>query len=635
MASHHIKAAQWAKSKGTPRVVVDFCAAHGMWATDRQVRHREDFNAKVVEDGDKLPKDATCGAFPFDNCDMKPVVGVSQGEPHLSTIAASVVTVGGSVGKLEDASRLKRYSLLTLDDVMKGPNAQGGERRFEAFQSQLRRAVYESASLGSTPDGPLWCVEAQLRKDLTPEERATLDGRYVFIQLESTKKFTDNKAAIDCILRIWRGTVAGKDGAPCIIAGDEETYRVLYHIQKQERVAYRQFRRYPGDWHLHLHVAKALLKRYWGAGVEFVAKDLGTDNSKSSEGSNYRRAHHHLVVMASTRGDMTAEDADSMVVAWIKKRAAKHKTFALWEQFLLHDFPAYVTFRTALRTGDFMLRLDALRRIAPIFYITGKDRYQFLVVDHLAEMSTMSESDLKVIAELFSVSLSKDACARLGLDERQEVANRMYKTLTKWILPSFIHKLAPTAVLREIVEFEFEREFLEGPRRGLGREGVSRGKVARDSRCPGNGVREDSGVLFSVKKDKTKKRTTKKKLFSIPAFNTENKSTRSKGRSSKLKDTVGNACAGGQEMKAVVLNIWDMVEGGGSLSEEQVVGMVTRVGASTPFSMANATGGAKHANKSAGPTKWLQITAPTPSPTSRFTPCMPTEWICLGQYSKG
>ncbi|CAN0601062.1 unnamed protein product, partial [Ectocarpus sp. 12 AP-2014] len=61
---------------------------------------------------------------------------------------------------------------------MKGPNAQGGERRFEAFQSRLRRAVYKSASLDSTPHGPRWCVEAQLRKtqDLTPEERATLDG---------------------------------------------------------------------------------------------------------------------------------------------------------------------------------------------------------------------------------------------------------------------------------------------------------------------------------------------------------------------------------------------------------------------------------------------------------------------------
>lgn len=111
-----------------------------------------------------LPKDATCGAFPFDNCDMKLVVGVRHGDPHLSTIAASAVTVGGSVGKLEDASRLKRYKLVSEDDVMKGPNAQRGERRFEAFQSQLRRAAYESALLGSIPDGPLWCLEAQLRK---------------------------------------------------------------------------------------------------------------------------------------------------------------------------------------------------------------------------------------------------------------------------------------------------------------------------------------------------------------------------------------------------------------------------------------------------------------------------------------
>lgn len=38
-----------------------------------------------------------------------------------------------------------------------------------------------------------------------------------------------------------------------------------------------------------------------------------------------------------------------------------------------------------------MLRLAAFRRIAPIFYITGKDRYQFLVADHLAEVARWSE----------------------------------------------------------------------------------------------------------------------------------------------------------------------------------------------------------------------------------------------------
>lgn len=78
-----------------------------------------------------------------------------------------------------------------------------------------------------------------------------------------------------------------------------------------------------------------------------------------------------------------------------------------------------MAFRTAFRTGDFMLRLAAIRRIAPIFHITGKDRHQFLVADHLAEMARMSESDMKVMCELFSVSLSDDAWARLALDERE------------------------------------------------------------------------------------------------------------------------------------------------------------------------------------------------------------------------
>ena len=194
------------------------------------------------------------------------------------------------------------------------------------------------------------------------------------------------KGIIDRILGIWRGTDAGNDGAPCIIAGDEETYRFIYHLMKQDPDNYRQIRRYPGDWHLLLHMAKALLKRYWGAGIEFVACELGTDNSKSGEASNYRRAHHHLCVMFEALWtlileawreerrrqksapaeveDVSAEeegvpseselDMDSLL-GWVKRRADEDKSFKLWEQFLLCDFPAYITFRLALRTGDFIL----------------------------------------------------------------------------------------------------------------------------------------------------------------------------------------------------------------------------------------------------------------------------------------
>lgn len=227
-----------------------------------------------------------------------------------------------------------------------------------------------------------------------------------------------------------------------------------------------------------------------------------------------------------------------------------------------------MSFRAALRTGDFMLRLDAFRRIAPIFYITGKDRYQFLIADHLAEMARMSESDLRVMCELFSISLGPDAFARLGFDERQEVANRLFKTLTKKILASMLDKMAPIAQLREVAELEFEREFIEQSRtvRDRKRELVlkrvpaiktatkilrkspafagdaAKGKVmSLDERVWAPARWEDilgaatkalakmkDVMAYYVLRYKAKQKASKKKIFCIPAANTDNKATRVK-----------------------------------------------------------------------------------------------------------
>ncbi|CAB1117546.1 unnamed protein product [Ectocarpus sp. CCAP 1310/34] len=47
-------------------------------------------------------------------------------------------------------------------------------------------------------------------------------------------------------------------------------------------------------------------------------------------------------------------------------------------------------------------------------------------------------------------------------------------------------------------------------------------------------------------------------------------------------------------------------EGGGVVTQDQMLDMVASIGAATPYSMANATGGAKHATKAAGPGKWVR-----------------------------
>ena len=120
-----------------------------------------------------------------------------------------------------------------------------------------------------------------------------------------------------------------------MIAGDEETYRFLFHVMSHEPSEYRQIRRYPGDWHLLQHMAEALLGRYYGNGLESVASQLGTDNKKSEDASNYRRAHHHLAVMQEAvisvstevfleedpaRRELGKEAIRDGVLEWIKER---------------------------------------------------------------------------------------------------------------------------------------------------------------------------------------------------------------------------------------------------------------------------------------------------------------------------
>ncbi|CAN0041003.1 unnamed protein product, partial [Sphacelaria rigidula] len=129
--------------------------------------------------------------------------------------------------------------------------------------------------------------------------------------------------------------------------------------------------------------------------------------------------------------------------------AENHKSFRVWESFVLHYCPAYMAFRTGLRTGNFLLRLAGLRRMAFIFCVTGKDRYQWLVVLYLMHMAQMPESNLKFVEQLFSVSLRDNRYwARVGLDERQEMANRFFKKVTNKKTPTALEKLAPIAECR-------------------------------------------------------------------------------------------------------------------------------------------------------------------------------------------
>ena len=249
-----------------------------------------------------------------------------------------------------------------------------------------------------------------------------------------------------------------------VVAGDENTFRVMYRLKQCTPVDYMWIMVYPGDWHLLLHSAKALLKRNWGAGIEHVTKELSGDDTKAADGSNYRRAHHHLTDMYKAFMTEIAEeyycehpwharqaaDMERRILDWIKAQAEEHQTFKLWARFLLKDYSAYLTLRTALRTGDFKLCWAVIRRIAPVFCGYGKDRYQWLVSVQLANMARLTEDDFKGLSYLLSTSLDGNVFARVGLNENQVFKTRPYKGAVMKITRAYVRKMAAMVEAREL-----------------------------------------------------------------------------------------------------------------------------------------------------------------------------------------
>lgn len=119
--------------------------------------------------------------------------------------------------------------------------------------------------------------------------------KYLFMQPGSTKSWTDAKAVTDRIADIRRADERSASAA-CMVAGDEETFRFMCHLIRSNPTQFHWLRIHVGDWHLLYHMAKAIMARFWGAGVEHIAEALDIDGSKASEAGNYRTAHHTISI---------------------------------------------------------------------------------------------------------------------------------------------------------------------------------------------------------------------------------------------------------------------------------------------------------------------------------------------------
>ena len=74
-------------------------------------------------------------------------------------------------------------------------------------------------------------------------------------------------------------------------------------------------------------------------------------------------------------------------------------------------------------------------------------------------MARMTDDDFKALSYLFSTSLGGDAFARVGLDEKQEVANRLYKGAVMKITRSYVREMAAIVEAREKAVSAVQQEY--------------------------------------------------------------------------------------------------------------------------------------------------------------------------------
>ena len=173
-----------------------------------------------------------------------------------------------------------------------------------------------------------------------------VDTKLAFIMKGSTKQEGDCEAALERLKNIAHDR-------RIVVERDEETYRVMVNLKLNFPCKYKWLLPIPGGRHILLHASKALLQRYYAAGIESICKECGADDKHVLLGSNYRRNHHWLMVtfealwrcvieryVAAHPGvDLGNVDVRAEVIPWLERKAQDHKTLRFWVNFLLDDMP--------------------------------------------------------------------------------------------------------------------------------------------------------------------------------------------------------------------------------------------------------------------------------------------------------
>lgn len=277
----------------------------------------------------------------------------------------------------------------------------------------------------------------------------------------------DKETLLNLINELHKELIVSKRKKYLLVEGDQVTYEKLQSIKREYGNDLNWMIPFPGDWHLLKNYQEVLFKIYFDAGMSELAKSSGY--LPNSVGSNFKRTHHFLLevwestyrhFMSGFLKDKTPPDFLACISKWVKSfplsqtqestvrtlkemledLSDKHReyqkhfckymtdqaemsdTWKFWTQFVFQDCFAYITLYLSVRSGNWTLRMAAIKSMAALFTAFDRPKYQKLIAQHISDMMTLPDEVHHHLQHGgFAVSIKGRPCHSIGIDEAHEM----------------------------------------------------------------------------------------------------------------------------------------------------------------------------------------------------------------------
>ena len=137
----------------------------------------------------------------------------------------------------------------------------------------------------------------------------------------------------------------------------------------------------------------------------------------------------------------------------------KNETFHFWGKFIFYNCFAYVALFLAVRSGNWKLRMAAIKSMAALFTAFDRQKYQKLIPQHFVDMLTIPSDILSNLESGgFTVSLKGPPCHKVGMDEVHEMCIRIARNILQGHQQTIINRTALFIPVRAEAMKNFERE---------------------------------------------------------------------------------------------------------------------------------------------------------------------------------